>query len=47
VLEKLGFRPVGAIVPRFSAGRGEAVECRSLELDLSDPEEDSEAAMAA
>ena len=35
VLEKLGFRPTGAIVPRFSAGRGEAAPCRLLELDLT------------
>jgi RimJ/RimL family protein N-acetyltransferase len=35
VLEKLGFKPTGAIVPRFSAGRGEAAPCRLLEIDLA------------
>ena len=39
VLEKLGFRPTGAVVPRFSAGRGEAVPCRLFELDLDSEEE--------
>jgi hypothetical protein len=34
VLEKLGFRPTGAVVPRYSAGRGEAVACRLFCLDL-------------
>lgn len=34
VLEKLGFRPTGQIVPRYSAGRGEAVPCRLATLDL-------------
>jgi RimJ/RimL family protein N-acetyltransferase len=34
VLEKLGFRPTGRIAPRFSAGRGEAVPSRELELTL-------------
>jgi RimJ/RimL family protein N-acetyltransferase len=34
VLEKLGFRPTGKIVPRHSAGRGEAAPCRLFELDL-------------
>ena len=34
VLEKLGFRRTAAIVPRFSAGRGEATPCRLFELDL-------------
>ena len=35
VLEKLGFRPTGAIVPRFSAGRGEFAPCRELMLELA------------
>ena len=35
VLEKLGFRPTGAIVARYSAGRGEEAPCRLFELDLS------------
>jgi len=39
VLEKLGFRPTGAIVPRFSAGRGEAAPCRLLEIELSGDDE--------
>jgi RimJ/RimL family protein N-acetyltransferase len=34
VLEKLGFRPTGAVVPRYSTGRGEAVACRLFCLDL-------------
>jgi RimJ/RimL family protein N-acetyltransferase len=34
VLEKLGFRPTGAIVPRYSAGRREASPCRLFELKL-------------
>jgi RimJ/RimL family protein N-acetyltransferase len=45
VLEKLGFRPTGQIVPRFSAGRGEAAPSRLLELELNAEEEP--AAMAA
>jgi RimJ/RimL family protein N-acetyltransferase len=36
VLAKLGFLPTGVIVPRYSAGRREAAECRLLELDLSE-----------
>ena len=48
VLEKLGFRPTGQIVPRYSVGRGEAVPCRLLTLTLSDDGEgDVEAAPAA
>ena len=34
VLEKLGFRAVGRIAPRFSAGRGEMAPCRLFELEL-------------
>ena len=34
VLVKLGFRPTGAVVRRFSAGRGEEAPCRLFELDL-------------
>lgn len=44
VLEKLGFRPTGSIVPRHSAGRGEDVPCRLFALDLGNAEG---AAMAA
>ena len=36
VLEKLGFRPTGQVVRRFSAGRREAAPCRLLQLDLAD-----------
>ena len=46
VLEKLGFRPTGRIAPRFSAGRGEAVPSRELELELRG-EAEGGAAMAA
>lgn len=35
VLDKLGFRPTGAIVPRFSLARGEAAPCRLVELELA------------
>jgi RimJ/RimL family protein N-acetyltransferase len=34
VLEKLGFKPIGMIVPRYSAGRGEAAPCRLFKLEL-------------
>jgi RimJ/RimL family protein N-acetyltransferase len=49
VLEKLGFRPTGAIVPRWSAGRGEIAASRELVLDLAgcDGEGDSDADPAA
>jgi RimJ/RimL family protein N-acetyltransferase len=46
VLEKLGFRPTGAIVPRYSAGRGEAAPCRLFKLELA-AEEEISPAMAA
>ncbi len=36
VLEKLGFRATGAVVPRYSAGRREAAPCRLFELDLAE-----------
>jgi RimJ/RimL family protein N-acetyltransferase len=36
VLEKLGFRPTGQIVPRYSVGRGEAAPCRLLTLPLAE-----------
>jgi RimJ/RimL family protein N-acetyltransferase len=35
VLEKLGFRPTGQIVRRYSAGRGEAGPCKLYELRLA------------
>ena len=47
VLEKLGFRPTGMIVPYYSAGRGEAAPCRLFELDLGSEAEIAPAAMAA
>jgi hypothetical protein len=34
VLHKLGFRPTGAVVDRFSAGRGAMAPCKLFELDL-------------
>lgn len=40
VLAKLGFRPVGATVPRYSAGRGEEAPCRLFALDLTAGEQD-------
>ena len=47
VLQKLGFRPTGQIVPRFSLGRGEAVPSRLFELDLGEEEVTQPARMAA
>ncbi|HEX9933110.1 MAG TPA: GNAT family N-acetyltransferase [Allosphingosinicella sp.] len=47
VLEKLGFRPTGAIVPRFSAGRGEFVPSREVALELASGDADAEEAPAA
>jgi RimJ/RimL family protein N-acetyltransferase len=38
VLAKLGFRPTGEIVQRYSAGRGEDAPCRLFELDLAEEE---------
>jgi RimJ/RimL family protein N-acetyltransferase len=35
VLEKLGFRGTGEVVPRFSAARAENAPCRLFELDLT------------
>lgn len=34
VLEKLGFCPTGAVVPRFSAGRGDTAPSRLFRIDL-------------
>jgi len=42
VLEKLGFRPTGAILPRYSAGRGETAPCREVVLELASAEDDAE-----
>ncbi|HEX8466958.1 MAG TPA: GNAT family N-acetyltransferase [Allosphingosinicella sp.] len=47
VLEKLGFRPTGNIVPHYSAGRGEAAPCRLFELEFDPQAEIAPAAMAA
>ncbi|MDP8994851.1 MAG: GNAT family N-acetyltransferase [Pseudomonadota bacterium] len=47
VLEKLGFRATGRIVPRFSAGRGEAAPCRLYALDLGETQAQAETAIAA
>ena len=44
VLEKLGFRPTGRVVPRQSLARGRDVPCRLLELDFA---EEDRVAMAA
>ncbi len=33
---KLGFRPTGAVVPRFSLARGAEVPCAVFELDLDE-----------
>ncbi|MEA3014349.1 MAG: hypothetical protein QOD42_2894 [Sphingomonadales bacterium] len=38
VLGKLGFRPTGRTVPRYSASRGEAVACRLFALELAEGE---------
>lgn len=46
VLAKLGFRPLGRIAPRHSAGRGEAVPCRLFEIELT-AEEEAARAIAA
>ena len=35
VLEKLGFRPIGRIAARYSAGRGAAAPCKLFEFDLT------------
>ena len=35
VLEKLGFRPTGAIAPRYSCGRGAAAPSKLFELELN------------
>jgi len=47
VLEKLGFRPAGKIVPYYSAGRGEAAPCRLFELEFDQESETAPEAMAA
>ena len=47
VLEKLGFQSIGKIVPRYSAGRGEAAPCRLFKLEFDQEAETVPAAMAA
>jgi RimJ/RimL family protein N-acetyltransferase len=47
VLEKLGFRSLGMIVPHYSAARGEAAPCRLFELEFDPEAEVAPAAMAA
>ena len=47
VLETLGFRPTGKIVPQSRAGRGEAAPCRLFELEFGEGAEVSPTAMAA
>lgn len=49
VLAKLGFRPLGQVACRYSAGRGEEAACRLFELDLAESEASATAdcAMAA
>lgn len=37
VLAKIGFRPTGRTVPRFSVGRGHEVESVEYTIELSDP----------
>ena len=39
VLEKIGFRPTGQILPRYSAGRRTAAPCRLFRLHLGGEEE--------
>jgi RimJ/RimL family protein N-acetyltransferase len=41
VLRKVGFRPLGIVKPRYSAGRGENVPCALFELPLSASDGDS------
>lgn len=47
VLEKLGFRPTGAIDSHYSAGRGEQVPSRRFELELDAEDDVSGAASMA
>ncbi len=47
VLAKLGFRPLGRIALRHSAGRGEAVPCRLFEIELAAAGEEAAQAIAA
>jgi RimJ/RimL family protein N-acetyltransferase len=46
VLAKLGFRPIGRIALRHSAGRGEPVPTRLFEIDLAPAEEEASAIAA-
>lgn len=47
VLEKLGFRPTGKIVPHYSAGRGEAAPCRLFRMEFEPESEIAPEAIAA
>jgi RimJ/RimL family protein N-acetyltransferase len=47
VLQKLGFRPVGIVAERYSAGRGETSPCKLFELPLKAASLELEPAMAA
>jgi RimJ/RimL family protein N-acetyltransferase len=47
VLEKLGFKPTGKIVPHYSAGRGEAAPCRLFRLEFEADSESAPEAIAA
>jgi RimJ/RimL family protein N-acetyltransferase len=47
VLEKLGFRPTGEIVPHYSAGRGGTTPCRLFELQFDRETQAAPEAMAA
>ena len=42
VLEKIGFRPLGIVAPRFSAGRRDTAPCRLFELDFGADATDAE-----
>ncbi len=46
VLRKLGFRPTGCVVQRYSAGRGTVGPCRAYELDFTGAEAVAEEELA-
>jgi RimJ/RimL family protein N-acetyltransferase len=48
VLQKLGFRPTGRTVQRYSAGRGAEAQCREFALEFAEAEAEADPqAMAA
>jgi len=47
VLEKVGFKPTGEIVQRYSAGRGAMAPCKLFECDVSDFAAEGDVADAA